>query len=152
MAEHKYLFVEPGRDRRQRRERLKELVRAPAGEARTHGLAALAREFHEARELNLAMDTARQCLHDDDRGSAFLIEAYVRTARDDQAIEDLAMLTDMARWLEHEGLRALVATMTRDTALSWCGTADGRERERRVDTLRRRFDDQLADEVDLALY
>ncbi len=151
MTEHKYLFIEPGRDRRQRRERLKGLTTSPADETRTRGLAHLAKEFHEARELNLAMDTAAQCLHEDERGVAFLVEAYVRTERTDQAIEDLAMLADMARWLDHQGLTRLVGSMVRDTAMAWCGTCDGRERERRVDTLRRRFDDDLANEVDLAL-
>lgn len=150
MAEHKFAFVEPGRERRERRTRLKELRRSDSTEARTQALAALARELHVNRELNLAMDTARQCL-EDAGGPSYLVAAYVQHERQDQAIEDLAMLADMARWLGDESLSAVVRTMTYDHALSWCGCTDGRERERRIDLLRRRFDGGLADEVDLAL-
>lgn len=151
MNEHKFAFVEPGRDRRKRKDRLKALMRDDASDQRTKGLATLARELHENRELNLAMDAAQHCLSASEDGTAFLVDAYLCHERADHLIEDLAMLADLARWLEHPGLCAIVRAMAYQEALTWCGCTDGRERERRIDTLRRRFDDGLANDVDLAL-
>lgn len=151
MNEHKFAFVEPGRDRRKRKERLKALMREQVSDLRTKELAALARELHDNRELNLAMDAAQHCLAESEDAIAFLVDAYLCHERADHLIEDLAMLADLARWLDHAGLRAIVRTMAYEEALTWCGCTDGRERERRIDTLRRRFDDTLANDVDLAL-
>lgn len=151
MHEPKYAFVEPGRDRRKRKEQHKALLKAAHGEERLEAMARLAFDFHENRELNMAMDTARQVLAESPDGVAFIVGAYVSAERADLEIEQIAMLADLARWLGDEKLCALVAPMAYDRALSWCGPCDGRERERRIDTLRRRFDDALADRVDLAL-
>ncbi len=151
MNEHKYAFVEPGRDRRQRQEQLKLALKAPPGLERAQALAGLARAFHDHREINLALDTARQSLEDSGGMVEFLLAAYLRHSRMDQVIDDLAMLENLGRWLQHEPLQAAVRGQAWEHALAWCGTTDGRERERRIDTIRRRFDDSMADQIDLAL-
>ena len=151
MNEPKFTFVEPGRDRRKRKEHLKAVMKHQPGTERAVELANLARDFHEDRELNMAMDTARQCLLESEGTVSLLVNAYICHDRDDHAIEDLAMLADLARWLDDDGLQAIVRAMAFERGLGWCGCTDGRERERRIDTLRRRFDDGLANEVDLAL-
>lgn len=151
MAEHKFAFVEPGRDRRKRREHMKALLKESPGPERARQLAELARELHDNRELNLAMDTGRLAIEDADGSVMPLVAAYVRHERADHTIEDLAMLADLGRWLDSGPLTTLVRTMAFERGLDWCGCTDGRERERRIDTVRRRFDDHLADEIDLAL-
>lgn len=151
MTEPKYAFIEPGRDRRNRRQELKDLLRGEASDERARALADLARRFHEHRELNLAMDAAGHVLAGEG-GVAFLVAAYVSAGRADLEIDQIAMLNDLARWLGDAGLIAIARPMAYDRALDWCGRCDGRERERRLDTLRRRFDDELADQIDVALY
>lgn len=151
MSEHKFAFIEPGRDRRNRKQQLKQLLRQPVSPERGRAMAELANEFHKHRELNLAMDTARQCLEQQPAGLADLEAAYLCHDRADLLIEDLAMLGDLARWIGNEDLSARVRSRTFEHAVRWCGRCDGRERERRLGTLRRRFDDSLADDVNLAL-
>jgi hypothetical protein len=149
--EHKYLFVEPGRDRRKRTEHMRQLLKEPPGPERAHELAVLARELHDNREINLALDTARHALEDVDGDITVLLDVYTSHARPDLVIDDLSMLASLGDWLQHEPLRLAAREQAYQQALTWCGTADGRERERRLDTLRRRFDAELADAVDLAL-
>ena len=83
MNEPKFTFVEPGRDRRKRKEHLKAVMKHQPGTARAVELANLARDFHENRELNMAMDTARQCLLESEGTVSFLVNAYICHARDD---------------------------------------------------------------------
>jgi hypothetical protein len=150
--EHKYHFVEPGRARRQHAEELRAILRQPGGRDRADRLARLVRTFHEGREINLALDTAQQCLVDADGDLAPLLTAYDRSDRPDLRIEDLAMLAHLGRWLEHARLAEMVRSAAYEEALGWCRDVDGRERERRLDVLRRRFDPDLADQVDVALH
>ncbi|CAN5192293.1 hypothetical protein BH23ACT9_BH23ACT9_37830 [soil metagenome] len=112
----------------------------------------MARAFHEGREINLALDTARQSLEDAGGDVQPLVAAYTRHQREDLLIEDLAMLANLGRWLDNADLAQSVRVQAYQQGLHWCGTTDGRERERRIDTLRRRFDDALANDVDLALF
>jgi uncharacterized protein (DUF58 family) len=149
LNEHRYTFVEPGRDRRTREQALKQLLREPRSPARAEALAAMACALHRAREINLALDTARQCL--EDGAVDLLICAYTSHQRDDQLIEDLSMLANLGRWLPNDELIDLVLDRAYDHGLRWCAVNDARERERRLDTLRRRFDDALAERVDAAL-
>lgn len=152
MNEHKYLFVEPGRDRRRRQDRLKVLQRQPAGADRARQLAQLARELHDNREINLALDAARIALEDTDGDPAVLVEVYTSAhQRADLQIDDLSMLASLGQWLQDDRLCRMVRAQALDAATRWCGAVDGRERERRLDTLRRRFDDDLADQIDVAL-
>lgn len=151
LNEHKYLFVEPGRDRRRRTDQLKQLLRAEPGEERTRQLAMLVRQLHDNREINLALDAARHVLEDAGGDTSVLVEAYTTHGRPDLQIDELSMLTNLCRWLQHDALCAATLERAYEVALSWCATADGRERERRLDILRRRFDADLADRVDLAL-
>lgn len=151
MNEHKYPFVEPGRERRRQADQLKALLKDPAGPERAERLAALARTFHEGREINLALDTAQQCIADGAGDVSPLVAAYTCHDRADLRIEDLAMLASLGRWLEHAELAARVRREAYAHAVTWCAAVDGRERERRLDVLRRRFDDDLADRVDLAV-
>ena len=151
MNEPKYLFVEPGRDRRRRHEHLKHVLREPPGVDRARRLAVLVRELHDNREINLALDAARRVLQESDGDVSLLVEVYTTHQRPDLQIDDLSMLSSLGRWLQHEPLCDAIRVRAYETALAWCRTVDGRERERRLDTLRRRFDDALADRVDLAL-
>lgn len=151
MNEHKYHFIEPGRDRRRQAEQLKALLKDPAGPDRAARLAELARTFHEDREINLALDTAQQCIADGGGDISPLVTAYACRDRVDLRIDDLAMLASLGRWLEHPELAARVRDQAYAEAVTWCAAVHGRERERRLEVLRRRFDDELADQVDLAL-
>jgi hypothetical protein len=151
LNEHRYCFIEPGRDRRDRHQQLKQLLKAPPGPDRAAGLALLARAFHDNREINLALDTARQALQDAGGDVRVLTDAYTSHDRPDLQIDDLSMLASLGRWLQHDPVTEAAESLAYDRALSWCATADGRERERRIDTLRRRFEGDLADRVDLAL-
>jgi hypothetical protein len=151
LNEHKYTFVEPGRARRRRMDELKQVLKDDPGLERARVLAELAHSFHDNREINLALDTARQSLEDSGGLVEFLLDAYICHTRMDQLIDDLSMLESLGRWLQNEALMTAVRAQAYERALAWCGTTDGRERERRIDTLRRRFDDSFANEIDLAL-
>jgi hypothetical protein len=151
VTEHRYAFVEPGRDRRRQGDHLKKLLKTAPGRDRAVELARLSRGFHATRELNQAMETARRALQDAGGDVEVLVDAYREALRPDVQLDDLSNLVSLARWLLHDGLSVAARAAALEVATSWCATADGRERERRLDVVRRRFDDDLADAVDLAL-
>ncbi len=90
-------------------------------------------------------------LDDSDGAVDTLLDAYLCHTRVDQTIDDLSMLANLGRWLQCTALTTTVDLRAYEQALAWCRTSDGRERERRIDLLRRRFDDAFADRIDVAL-
>ena len=151
MNEPHYLYVEPGRLRRERTQEYKRVNALPPGPSRAEALAGLTRAFHDEREINMAMQCAQQCIDDDAAGLALLSAAYRTTVRPDRVIDDLGMLAHLGRWMGSDPILRMARDEVRAVALAWCGASQGREREQRLERLERRFDPGLAAEVEIVL-
>lgn len=141
-----YKLPNPERERTERNRELKRLrTKAEPGPARAARAAELAVAFHEERSINDVMELVQLVLDDADDGIAVLIETYVRDTRDvEERMERLAMLANVARWIDAEGLSEAARAQGTDAAATWAGSViDEMDQAERLSTIERRFDADL---------
>lgn len=141
-----YKLPNPERERTERNRELKRLrTKAEPGRERATRAADLAVAFHEERSINDVMELVQLVLADVDDGIAVLIEAYLRDTRDvEERMERLAMLANVARWVDAEELTATARAQGTEVATAWAGSVvDEMEQAERLSVIERRFDADL---------
>lgn len=147
MAEPRYIFIEPGRARRERVAELKLLLREPPSSARAGHLGRLARAFHGERDLNEAMQVATTCLADDPHAPEALVAAYQTAHTPELQVEELAMLANLGRWIGDQRVVEAAVALAQAPARAWCDEVVGEARNGRMATLERRFNTTFAARV-----
>lgn len=149
-----YKIPNPDRERTERNRELKRLRnKTEPGPERAELAADLAVRFHEERAINEAMELAQMVRDDVDDGVAVLTAAYLDDVEgvEDQ-MERIAMLANVARWIDDDDLEASVRRRGIDVSVRWCEqTQDEIERMERFEVIERRFDEDLRREVQKAL-
>lgn len=150
MARPRYKPVDPSRVIRDLRKEFKRLqTKEEPGPERAELLAGFTRSAHLERHLNMAMHTASQCLEEDPDAPDLLLEAYLPPDLKDpeERLRTLVDLQDLARYVDHEGLRAFVDEHINEEARAWARDATDQERKHRLRALTSIFDQAFADQV-----
>ena len=150
MARPRYKPVDPAKVIRDLRKEFKRLqTKEEPGPERAELLAAFTRAAHHERQLNMAMHTASQCLEEDPDAPRMLIAAYLPPDLDapEERLRTLSDLRDLARYVDHEGLRGFVEEHVEEEARAWARAATDQERKHRLRTLGSIFNQQFADQV-----
>jgi len=145
----RYKPVAPDQQIRELRTELKALQKENPSPERAERLAAFARAAHDARQLNMAMHTATQCLDEDPDAPALLIAAYEPDEGTDpeDALRAWADLQDLARYVDRTDVQNLANERIRSLAAGWMSDADTTQTRHRYRTLVSMFDRRFADEV-----
>ncbi len=139
--------VTPEQRSRDVQRELRSLEKEAASPDRAAELATLARAAHDDRQLNLAMRAAELCLADDPDAPSLLVAAY-RSARDGEAaLETLADLRDLARYLDRPDILADADRRIEEAARAWVTAGDEGERRYRLRTVQSLTSEELADRL-----
>lgn len=149
-----YKLPNPERDRTERNRELKRLrSKTEPGRERAERAAELALAFHEERSINDVMELVQLVLDDVDDGIAVLLAAYevgIRGVED--RMERLAMLANVAGWIDADALVAAARQEGLEASVEWCGAVvDEMERAERLSIVERRFDAALREQVQARL-
>lgn len=150
----RYKIPNPDRERTERNRELKRLrSKTEPGPERAAQAAALALAFHDERQINAVMELAQLVMADADDGIAVLVGAYLDEVQGaEDTMERLAMLANVARWVEDEALEAAVRDRGVEAATAWCRQVEDEiERMERFEVVERRFDEALRIDVQTAL-
>lgn len=149
-----YKLPNPERDRTERNRELKRLRgKTEPGRERAERAAELALAFHEERSINDVMELVQLVLDDVDDGIAVLLAAYdvgIRGVED--RMERLAMLANVAGWIDADELVTAAREEGLQAAVEWCrAVVDEMERAERLSIVERRFDAALRERVQAQL-
>lgn len=145
---------------RERTERNRELKRIRAGDERVgdaaervQRAAELAVVFHEERDINHVMELAQLVVDQSEDGVRVLMATYTHEVTDvEDRMERLAMLLNVARWIDNEGLEQAARAEGETVAADWCAhMTDEIDRAERFSVVERRFDADLRKAVQARL-
>jgi len=144
--------VTPDQRIRDLRKEFRGFEREEPGADRAARLAGFTRTAHDARQLNMAMQSAALCLEDDPDDPALLLAVY---AEADETLEErlyaLGDLRDLARYIDRADLVTLAAELQHGCARQWVEDGDDSERRYRLRTVQSAISREVADDIRDAL-
>ncbi len=144
--------VTPDQRIRDLRKEFRGFEREEPGADRAARLAGFTRTAHDARQLNMAMQSAALCLEDDPDAPALLLAVY---ADADEPLEErlyaLGDLRDLARYIDRSDLATTAAELQHDCARDWVEAGDESERRYRLRTVQSAVSREAADDIRDAL-
>jgi hypothetical protein len=144
--------VTPDQRIRDLRKEFRGFEREEPGPDRAARLAGFTRTAHDARQLNMAMQSAALCLEDDPGAPALLLEVY---AEADETLEErlyaLADLRDLARYIDRADIATTAADLQHACAKAWVEAGDDSERRYRLRTVQSAISREVADDIRDAL-
>ena len=144
--------VTPDQRIRDLRKEFRGFEREEPGPGRAARLAGFTRTAHDARQVNMAMQSAALCLEDDPDAPALLVSVY---AEADEPLEErlyaLADLRDLGRYLDRDDIASLAAELQHDCARAWVADGDESERRYRLRTVQSAISREVADDIRDAL-
>lgn len=144
--------VTPDQRIRDLRKEFRGFEREEPGPDRAARLADFTRTAHDARQLNMAMQSAVRCLEDDPDAPALLVGVY---AEADETLEErlyaLADLRDLARYIDRPDIATTAAELQHACARSWVADGDDSERRYRLRTVQSAISREVADDIRDAL-
>lgn len=148
MVRARFKPIPPDQRIRELRKEQKAIEKEPPSPERAQRLAALARDAHDERQLNLAMHTAALCLEEDPSAPTLLIEAYLEGVDDgEDYLRTLLDLDDLGRYVSRPDLSEYARGEIDRRAYEWVAEADEAERRHRLRTLTSMFDRAFADDI-----
>jgi hypothetical protein len=144
--------VTPDQRIRDLRKEFRGFEREEPGPDRAARLAGFTRTAHDARQVNMAMQSAALCLEDDPDPPALLIAVY---AEADETLEErlyaLGDLYDLARYIDRPDIATTAADLQRACARAWVIAGDESERRYRLRTVQSAISREAADDIRDAL-
>ena len=144
--------VTPDQRIRDLRKEFRGFEREEPGPDRAVRLAGFTRTAHDARQLNMAMQSAALCLEDDPDAPALLVSVY---AEADESLEErlyaLGDLRDLARYIDRTDIATTAAALQHECARSWVAAGDDSERRYRLRTVQSAISREVADDIRDAL-
>jgi hypothetical protein len=144
--------VTPDQRIRDLRKEFRGFEREEPGADRAARLAGFTRTAHDARQLNMAMQSAALCLDDDPDAPALLLAVY---ADADESLEErlyaLGDLRDLARYIDRRDIATTAAELQHACARRWVEAGDESERRYRLRTVQSAVSREVADDIRDAL-
>lgn len=150
MVRPRYKSVTPDQRIRELRKEFRHLeTKVEPGPERAGQLAAFTRAAHDERQLNMAMHTAALCVEEDPSPPDLLIAAYVpdEVTDPEERLRALVDLHDLARYVDHQELRAFAGERIDEEARAWVRDGSDAEQRHRLRTLGSMVDQEFADRI-----